>query len=346
MEKIYMTDIREELKNRNNPIVLYGTGNGADRLIDDLNAHKIAISGIFTSGGFVRKRTFRGFEVLSFEELYERFPDMTVLMCFGSDRREVRENIDRISSRVELLFPEYPVYGDNIFTREFFEKHRGELEFVRSRLADRLSRDTFDDVINFRFSGKLNYLFSCESDDVPGPENTNGAVFLDLGAYNGDTALSFAEKYPDYGEIIAAEPDKRSFKKLVSNTAELKNTRCINAAAGDVDGTVFADDKKGRGTHAGSGSTEICSFTVDRLFEGENRPIIIKVDIEGSELEFIHGAESVIRNKKPALKIACYHRSEDLFTLPRAVLDIRDDYKLFMRHKNGVPSWNTDFYFI
>ena len=81
-----MTDIREKLKNLRTPVVLYGTGDGADRLIDDLNRLGVSVSGVFASDGFVRKRMFRGFEVGSFDSLYRSFPDMTVLMCFGSDR--------------------------------------------------------------------------------------------------------------------------------------------------------------------------------------------------------------------------------------------------------------------
>ena len=52
-----MTDIREKLKKLRTPVVLYGTGDGADRLIDDLNKLGVAVSGVFASDGFVRERT-------------------------------------------------------------------------------------------------------------------------------------------------------------------------------------------------------------------------------------------------------------------------------------------------
>lgn len=347
MEKYAMTDIRDYLKELKTPIVIYGTGDGADRLIDDLNSVGVKISGVFASDGFVRKRTFRGFEVTDFDSMLERFPDMTVLMCFGSDRAEVRLNIDKISSRVPLFFPEYPVYGDSIFNSAFYEKHRAELDFIRSHLADALSVKTFDNIIKFRLSGKTDYLFECESDDEPSFEVDKKTVFLDFGAYNGDTAVRFAEEYPSYGEIIAVEPDKRNFRKLVENTAKLRDIRCINAAVGDRCGELSVDSKKGRGAHADeNGKLLVQCITVDSLTGGENRKSVIKADVEGNEAAFIRGASRTIREKRPQMRIACYHRSEDLFSIPSAVLGLRSDYRVFLRHKSGVPSWNMDFLFV
>lgn len=342
-----MTDIRKKLKNLRTPVVLYGTGDGADRLIDDLNRLGVSVSGVFASDGFVRKRMFRGFEVGSFDSLYRSFPDMTVLMCFGSDREEVLENIERISSAVPLFFPEYPVYGDNIFDSEFARIHRSELEFVRSRLADELSVKTFDCIVKFRITGELKYLFDCESEDEPIPRLPKNTVFADFGAYNGDTLKNFICENPDYSRIIAVEPDARNYRKLCENTTGLKNVRCVNAAVGSSDGEISVESKKGRGTHAAAdGARAVACVTADTLLCREADPILMKIDVEGNEAEFICGARQVIAYKRPQIRMACYHRSEDIFALPVSILALRDDYRIFLRHKSGVPSWNTEYFFV
>ena len=46
------------------------------------------------------------------------------------------------------------------------------------------------------------------------------------------------------------------------------------------------------------------------------------------------------------MKIACYHRSEDVFAIVQKVLDIRSDYKIYIRHTRCIPGWDTDFYFV
>ena len=49
----------ERLKDEKRPIFLYGTGNGADKILNVCQEYEINIEGIFASSGFVRNRTFR-----------------------------------------------------------------------------------------------------------------------------------------------------------------------------------------------------------------------------------------------------------------------------------------------
>ncbi|MBQ2759032.1 MAG: FkbM family methyltransferase [Clostridia bacterium] len=343
-----MTDIWTYLKNCNKNIVLYGTGNGADKILDELERNNIPVSGVFASDSFVRDRFFRGMRVMSFSEAKEKFPDMSVLMCFGSSRPEVLENIRKISAECELLAPDVPVYGDNIFNLSFYEKHIDELERVRAVLADELSVKTLENHIKYKLTGKIEYLYECETDKaeessiIDLPEN---AVFVDLGAYNGDTVKEFVEKCPSYAEIIAVEPDKRSFRKLCENTAELVNINCVRAVIGDRVEDTFFDSKKGRGSHEAATGECIPSLTVDSLLNGK-RVDFIKMDVEGNELKAISGAEHSIKTYKPKMLVSCYHRSEDLFTLPLRILEINPDYKVYMRHLPYIPAWDTAFYFV
>ena len=55
----------EFLKEVSLPIAVYGTGNGADRVFEEFLKLGINVSAVCASDGFVRKRTFRGFEVKS-----------------------------------------------------------------------------------------------------------------------------------------------------------------------------------------------------------------------------------------------------------------------------------------
>ena len=329
-----MTDIWTYLKNCNKHIVLYGTGNGADKILDELERNNIAVSGVFASDGFA--------------EAKEKFPDMTVLMCFGSSRQEVLENIRNISSECELLAPDVPVYGENIFNSSFYEKHIDELNSVREMLADELSVKTFDNHIKYKLTGKIEFLYTCEtskaeeSSIISLPEN---AVFVDLGAYNGDTVKEFIEKCPSYSQIFAVEPDRRSFRKLNENTAGLENISCIRAVIGDRNEDVFFDSKKGRGSHESAVGELIPCVTVDALLDGK-RVDYIKMDVEGNELKAISGAGRTIKAYKPKMLVSCYHRSEDLFTLPLKISEINPDYKVYMRHLPYIPAWDTAFYFV
>ena len=85
--------------------------------------------------------------------------------------------------------------------------------------------------------------------------------------------------------------------------------------------------------------------SVDSLLNGE--PVsYIKMDVEGQEQNAILGAAETIRRCKPKMLISCYHRSEDLFTLPMEVFKLRDDYRIYMRHYPYFPAWDLAYYFV
>ena len=344
------TDIWTQLKSDSRPLVLYGTGNGADRIIDILDRENIKISGIFSSAAFVRDRFFRGYKVETLASLRERFPDMRVLMCFGSAREEVLSFVREIGKANEISAPDVPVYGDNVFNTEFFEAHKKELSAVYEHLADEKSRDTFRKLVEFKLTGKIENLFSCEYSNTDLFNLPEKCTYIDFGAYNGDTVLKFYEKFP-LARIIAVEPDRRNFRKLKENTAHIENIAYYNALVSDTDGKVYLDNNKGRGAHESTdGTLSAEALTVDSLIKKEKQtlsgPLVIKLDVEGNELKALSGAGETIRELKPVIVCACYHRSEDYFTLPLKILEYNPSYKICMRHYKGIPAWETDFIFI
>lgn len=345
-------DLWQRLEKTDRPIVLYGTGNGADKVMDVLASRDIPVSGIFASGGFVRDRYFRGYKVLSYEECREKFGDMTVLMCFGSSRPEVLENVGRIAAECEFYAPDVPVYGDELFDAAFYEKNKEKLEEVRRHLADGLSACCFDAHISYKLSGDIRYLASCETPREKIEDeffHLPGGSFLDLGAYTGDTLTAFAGRNDAYRRLIAVEPDGRNFRKLTETAAKLRDTVCLNAAAGEADGELFFDFSKGRGAHAAASGSRVPCRSADSIAEEfglDGKNLLIKADVEGQELAVINGAQRLIRKESPGLSIACYHRSEDLFTLPLRVLRLNPHYKIYMRHSPHIPAWDTEYYFI
>ena len=102
----------EYLKTVKKPILLYGTGNGADKIIDRLLLYGVTVSGVFASDGFVRNRYFRGFKVISYSESKAVFKNFIVLVAFGSKRPEVLNNVEKIAFEQELYVVDVPVFGE------------------------------------------------------------------------------------------------------------------------------------------------------------------------------------------------------------------------------------------
>ena len=341
----------DNLKKTEKPIVLYGTGDGAEKIMRQLELRGIPVAGIFASDEFVRRphKIFHGFEVLSYSEARERFGDMTVLVCFGSDRPDVIEKVRRIASEQDLYAPDVPVAGTEIFDRSYYELHKEKADRVRGMLADGQSRLVFDSVIEYKLSGRPDPLFSCETPDselwellFPGPDES----YLDLGAYTGDTVLEFISAAGTYRDIYAFEPDARNFRKLTENLLPSLNCELFNIAAYSHKTELQFTKNTGRGNSAKTGKTvTVNADSVDSMLSGK-RVTLVKIDVEGLEYEAVRGMEQLIRTQHPKMLIAAYHRSGDLWDIPKQVLGLYPEYKVFLRHSPCIPAWEVNYIFI
>ena len=268
-------------------------GNGADKILKVLDEYGISVKGIFASDGFVREKLFHGMKVESYDSLKERYPQMIVLLCFGSSRPEVIENVFKIAKEQELYAPDVPVIDGGLFNLEYARKNILELENIYNLLADDTSKKTFRNIIEYKLTGKINLLFECQVDYDEPFENIldlkGKQFFLDLGAYNGDTVLDFAKRVPDYKEIIAVEPDKKTFKKLLKNTEKLRDIECVNICVSDYCGTGCFLNKGGRNSSVSKGQGNTYFSTVDNIV-GNRNVTYINMDVEGEELKVIGGA--------------------------------------------------------
>ncbi|MBE6729526.1 MAG: FkbM family methyltransferase [Ruminococcaceae bacterium] len=341
-----MKDLWTYLKETDKPIVLYGTGNGADKIYARLKKHGIKINGVFSSDGFKKGKEFYGFTVTSYSEHKANFSDMIILVCFGSHLENVISDILKLKEENELYMPDVPVYGEEIFDIEFALKHKDKLEKVYNMLCDEQSKHVFENTVYYKITGNIDYLTSCETtyDETMSIIKPLGETYLDLGAFDGDTVNQFIKYDNNYKAIIALEPDNRNFKKLTVNTEGLDNITLLNCAVDEKKDTVLMAKNKGRGNSKQEKTIEISALNIDYISE-INFPTFIKIDIEGNELSAIKGGINTIKNK-PKMQVACYHRSEDLFLLPNEILKINPDYKIYMRRQRALPAWDINFIFI
>lgn len=339
----------ERLKNSSLPIVIYGTGNGADRVLDELARLKIKASAVAASDGFVRHRSFRGFEVKSISALENELGDFTVALAFASPLPAVIENIKALSTRRSVIMPSVPVYGDDIFNKDFLKTHLAKTESAYNLLADEKSKAVFESIIKFQITGELSYAFNCESEKSDAfslLKLTDSENYLDLGAYRGDTIYEFLSYVNGYAHITAAEPDKKAFRKLAESCGGLENISLLNLAVWNGCGTLPFGGGKGRGSSTFCGSESIPCADTDTLNQKYGIFTYIKADIEGAEKEFLEGAQKTLREYRPKLNIAAYHRSEDIFYLINRIHEINKDYKIYLRHHPHISFWDTNLYCI
>ena len=216
-------------------------------------------------------------------------------------------------------------------------------------MSDEKSRQSYIDVLNFKVSGKTEYLFKCEREkeeiysDFLRPGDNE--IIMDLGAYDGDTIRELLNVTDNkYQKIYAVEADEKNFKKLLDKTSELSRIERFNLAAWDKKETLFFEKKKGRNSKLSSfGKIKVDANSVDGILKGEEITLL-KMDIEGSEEKALDGAVKTIKTFRPKLYVCAYHRNSDLFALPLKISSICRDYRIYFAHHPYVPAWESNFY--
>lgn len=341
----------EKLKNENRPIFLYGTGNGADKILDVCEKYQIHIEGVFASSGFVRNRTFRSMPVTDIEQIRNHYgDDIVVLLAFGTTLDSVISNINEIAKRHTLYIPEVPLFQSDLFDREFYNENYKLIEKAESLFNDKISKELYHDMIEFRLSGNPKLLSK-----VTTPRDMYSSLIdkdtirtvIDCGAYKGDSANDIIDSlHPDH--IIALEPDYKTFLKLSSYCDTISHVKIvpINCAVGSSESAVEFSSSGSRGSgiegnNKRSKTSIVNVTTVDNL-NIENVDLI-KYDVEGDEYDAINGSQNTIQKYRPALSISVYHRSEDIFKIPLMINDICPDYSFYLRRVPCIPAWDISF---
>lgn len=208
---------------------------------------------------------------------------------------------------------------------------------------DEISKQVIRSRIDFYETGCVDYLknapINCkEYFDSSYLDISKNECYLDLGAFDGDSILEFS-KYVDgsYNKIIAFEPDTKNFEKMKGNLSTMENVVCFPYASGSENGSIsFAS---GGGVLSG-----ICesgggaSVRLVKLDDFINEPLsLVKMDIEGAELDTLKGMERLIRENRPKMIICVYHKVEDLYTIPKFLKSVVPEYHLKLRqHKASI----------
>lgn len=170
-------------------------------------------------------------------------------------------------------------------------------------------------------------------------------VFIDAGCYNLESSLALRKYCGHVKKVYAFEPDPVNYVRCLTekerhNFAEVellpygtwskRDTLCFKAS-----GTAGAKVEH-------SGDISIPVISIDEVvstggqMSSDERITMVKMDVEGAELESLKGAEQTILRDKPKLAICIYHKPEDLVTLPLYIKSLVPDYKLYLRHHTNT----------
>lgn len=175
---------------------------------------------------------------------------------------------------------------------------------------------------------------------------SEGATFIDCGAFTGDTVEEFRRQVKDnFKKIYAFEMDSVNFEEL-KNSHATKDDRIMLINKG-------VSDKKTQVNYSRSGcpsyvagdpnSFNYCAevIPVDEMIkEGEIKEKVsfVKMDIEGAEMDALRGMKEMIVRDKPVLAICVYHKSNDILEIPFYIHNLVPEYKMMLRHHSNTSA--------
>ena len=254
---------------------------------------------------------------------------------------------------VENFLNKYKFWGDfdsaNENYRVFYLRAQllhdrlGEFVSLYHKLADYRSKFVLFAVLNniynqdyeslkkateyqFRHYFDLNLLPHCE----------NG-VFVDVGAYTGDTALDFVASYGEnYRKIYCYEMTESMRPYIEGNLAGLRNIVYKNYAVSDKKEQLYCTENvfsPSANTTGKTGEVPVQAVTLDE--DIPERIDLIKMDIEGGEKKALLGAQNHIKNDTPILFISVYHGNTDILDIPAMIKKMNKNYNYHLRYYGG-----------
>jgi FkbM family methyltransferase len=339
-------------------IVLMGAGGLGRRTLAGLRRHGVEPLAFADNGR--QGTSVDGLPVLSPEEAARRFGHRAVFVVtiwganrphrFAHSQAQLQSLGCDVVSTFPPLFWKYPdpllpFYLQDLPSRLLDD--RGDVRRAFDLWEDEASRAEYVAQVRFRLKADFNGLPHpvAHAQYFPGDLYTwsDDEWIVDGGAYDGDTLRTIAFLHGHrFAHTLAVEPDPGNFLALQETVAGLPagaraKIDCRQLALASTPGTLHLD---ATGTAASATSGQASAGTVavraeplDTLI-GDARPTMIKLDIEGAELDALAGARRTIECHAPVLAVCVYHKQDHLWTIPLELRRLRNDYALFLRPHN------------
>lgn len=149
-----------------------------------------------------------------------------------------------------------------------------------------------------------------------------GAI-LDVGANQGVTSVFYAKTFAD-NSVVAFEPHPFNVGQIVKNVHlnQLGNVQICPVACGSRESIVTITNSSNAGVTKGTRNCIVVPVvTLDQSYVGQ--VALIKVDVEGMELEVLEGAKQLIQTHRPLLDLELhFFLHEDRLSLLETVMKL------------------------
>lgn len=347
--EIELDKINIYLKETNSRNIIYGAGYNGKLLYQELIKRNISVIGFFDDDKTRWGEKYCEKDIFS-EEQFLKIGQKTNIIISSIYVGQILERLQNkgfkkvftvkswlLQNNIDVL--ELYKYKNNT---EYLNKLDKLIEYFKDDLSKQyfiLIKKTIQEqkaVVNISdlYCREKQYFLNCFS------EKLNGLVFVDAGAYTGDTVQEMIGKNIEPGAVYCFEANKKNYSRLIQNKAiheKIKNIYIENYALWNTDTELKVKGENFNSKVCKEGEFSVKAITLDKYFE--NKKIgFIKMDIEGAEQKALSGGMKVIKRDRPILAISIYHTIEDIIEIPFLFLENLSNYYFFVRHHSYTYS--------
>ena len=264
--------------------------------------------------------------------------------------KNISENTQR---SMEKFFAKYDYWGElkiddgnfKVFINKakVFKKYADDYVKLYESLKDYKSKYVLfailNDFYNFDFVNLKNATEYCFKHyfDLNLIPKLKENVFVDVGAYVGDTVLDYVESYgkESFQKIYCYEICQENIDKMKINLKNFDNIEIKRKAVSDRKEKLKFDlDNDISSNHISlDGKIEVEGVALDE--DVKEKISMVKMDIEGSEMKALAGMKEHIKNDTPILLISVYHNNTDLVEIPKYIRSLNGNYDYYLRYYGG-----------
>lgn len=345
----------------NERLVLFGAGQFGQIVLDRLRKAGVEPCCFSDNNPNVWDTRVKGIEVLSPEVAVERFGQTAAFVVTIFNGSAARAQLRKLGCARVLpatpLFWKYPAQflpDMGIGEPDTIAEQEEQIRQCFAILSDEASRQELCDQVSWRYWADPEFLpLPDDVGEIYFPSDlvkaTDEEVFVDCGAFDGDSIRSFLRRGQSFSHLYAFEPDAQNRALLSKSVAALaeglrERVTVWPYATGNLDGYVTfaaAGDVASRVSSSDTG-TSVEAHRLDSL-EWPFTPTYIKMDIEGAEPDALAGAANLLRDAQPVLAICLYHRLEHVWQIPNLIHRLAPGYSMFVR-RYAEDNWELVCY--
>lgn len=331
--------------NETNAFYLYGATPAAEGVVSLLEQHGKDVLAFVDRNTQKQEQPFFDKPVLSPEMFLSQLSPQEGVVIVSAYQQEIARFLAEHGVVTEQVYPMldgmfFPTYGDHFIDS-------GLLDRIAEGLPTQEERDYLASWRRFKLDGNLNalkpmiHMMETQYNHEAWLSSIQqGGVAIDVGAFDGETSLKMAETGA-FSKVLAIEPFASNFEALQRNFDNAQTPVALEAmqialGAEKMSVSQGVEDVSSRSridlsdVSQSESSETIQIIPLDDLaLEGVR---LIKVDVEGFELDFLAGAKNTLARCRPHIAISAYHHKDHPEAIAKFLFDTFENIHIRVGH--------------